>query len=56
MLNFKKGEKKKSPTELSSKSEVLFVSSQVKFTGDFNKLSWNHGRELIFRIVLEVRP
>lgn len=39
MLNFKKREKRKSLTELSSKSEVLFISSQVKFTGDFNKLS-----------------
>lgn len=52
----KKREKKESLTELSSKSEVLFISSQVKFTGDFNKLSWNHGRELVFRIVEEVHP
>lgn len=35
-------------------SEVLLVSSQVKFTGDLNKLSGSLGRKSVFKTAVEV--
>lgn len=53
MLNFFKKEKQQSDRAF-KQSEVLLVSSQVKFTGDLNKLSGNLGRKFVFKTAVEV--
>lgn len=52
MLNFFKKEKQQSDRAF-KQSEVLLVSSQVKFT-DLNKLSGSLGRKFVFKTAVEV--
>lgn len=50
---FLKKEKEQSDRAF-KQSEVLLVSSQVKFIGDLNKLSGSLGRKSVFKTAVEV--